>query len=556
MKLAIFLLALSSTILTFFVFLPFSQHITNALPDSVDPLFYAWNLSHNIQSATHGFADLLDTNIFYPETNTLAFSDTLFAQTVMTAPVLVLTQNPVLAENLYVLATFPLSAIAMFFLAYYLTRHAWASALAGLFFAFSYPRLSQIGHLPAISSQWLPLVFLSLIQYLRELRFTHLALMFFWFLLTITSTVYFGIFLIPLVLIIILFEAKIALIQQYLRDVAILILPALVILFIVLFPYIRLRAEYSGIKRSLEDSARLSAVPRDYASVLPTSWLSDLGFPTNTNERALSLTATLLIVAAGSIITADKRHRKTIWIFNSVAIVAFVLSLGPYVNGFRMPYYYLYKMFPLLQSVRVPARWSIFVVLGLAVSAAFALSRVLVKPQHKVIGLSVALLFLTEIWQTRTPFITVPLKDNLPPVYEMIINAPDDSIIVELPFHPEWTGSRMENQLQLTYEEVTENDVYALEAYRTYFSAFHGKRMLNGYSGYFPNVYHDHASVFDKFPTPEAIAALEKRRVRYILIHASQYVNDSYSDIERKIKRYPELTLVAQFGTDYVYEVR
>lgn len=532
MKLAIFLLALSSTILTLLIFLPFSRHITNALPDSVDPLFYAWNLSHNLQSAGRGFTDLLDTNIFYPETNTLAFSDTLFAQTIVTAPILLLTKNPVLAENLYVLATFPLSTLTMFFLSYYLTRHTWASALSGLFFAFSYPRLSQIGHMPAISSQWLPLVFLYLIKYLREQKIKNLILLFFWFLASITSTVYFGIFLIPLAVLVALFEAKRNLMPKYLRDMAIIIVPTLVILAIALFPYIRLRAEYPGIKRSLEDSARLSAMPRDYVSVLPTSWLSDLGFATNTNERALYPTLTLATLALPAVFSS----------WGIFTLVAFALS-------FPGPYAMLYAIYPFLQSVRVPARFSIFVILGLSILAAYTLGRIKNKSWYAI----VLLLFLTEVWQTQTPFVVIP---NPPPVYEMIKTAPEDTIIIELPLHPEWLGKRMEEQLQLTYDEVTENDVYALEAYRTYFSAFHGKLMLNGYSGYFPNVYHDHAGVFDKFPTPEAIAALEKRRVRYILIHASQYVNDSYSFVERKIKRYPELTLVAQFGTDYVYEVR
>jgi len=80
--------------------------------------------------------------------------------------------------------------------------------------------------------------------------------------------------------------------------------------------------------------------------------------------------------------------------------------------------------------------------------------------------------------------------------------------------------------------------------------------MLNGYSGYFPNVYHDHTIVFDTFPTQEAITILEKRRVRFILIHADQYVNIPYSEIKRQIQHFPELKLVDRFGTDYVYEIR
>lgn len=566
MKKLIFSLTAVSTAITFFLFLPYSSNISSALPNSVDPLFYAWNLSHNVRSATQRFKDLLDTNIFYPETNTLAFSDTLFAQTLFTAPIIVLTENPVLAENLYILSTFPMAALAMFFLSYYLTGHAWASALSGLFYAFSYPRLSQIGHLPAISSQWLPLFFLYLIKYLRKEKLVNLAVSFFWYVLSITSTVYFGIFLIPLAAVVFMLEVigrPFTRIGRIMRNFFILGIPAIVILVIVLFPYIRLRAEYPGIKRSLEDSAKLSAVPIDYISVLPTSWLGDIGFPVNTNERSLYPTITLLSLALFSFVIAMKSQRKTVLIFGLIAAGAFVLSFGPFISpeantaspSNRLPYYYLYKIFPLLQSVRVPARWSIFVILGLSALASITLSRLMKQPERKYIGVLIALVFLAEVWQTQTPFVSVPLGNNLPPVYRFIESAPDDSIIVEVPFHPEWTGRPMEDQLRLSYNEISENDVFAMEAYRTYFSSYHRKRMLNGYSGYFPNIYHDHASIFDKFPTPHAIEILRQLRIRYILVHADQYTSQPFLDVERFIRKYPMLKKVQQFGDDHVYEL-
>jgi hypothetical protein len=509
----------------------------------------------------------MDTNIFYPEPNTLAFSDSLFAQTIMTSPILFLTGNPLLAENIYIYSTFPLSALTMFLLSFYLTNHIWASVLTGIMYAFSYPRISQIGHLPALSSQWLPLFFLYLIRWIREKNFANLVWTFLWYLLSITSTVYFGIFLLPLTLLAAFIEylgAPMVTAKTLLKHIVIISIPALIILSLVLYPYIRLRQDYPGIKRSLADTAPLSAKPIDYLSVLPTSWLSDIGFPTNTNEHPLYPTMTLAILTLGAFIWHEKKNRKTIFLFGTLAFVAFILSLGPYLEipkegaqalQLRMPYYYVYKLFPLFQSVRVPARFSIFVILAMASCASFFLARAIKQPKHTVVGLLVVFLFLTEVWQTQIPFVKIPRLQELPPAYDLVKNAPPESIIVEIPFHPEWIGKRMEDQLMLTYPELTENDVYASEAYRTYFSAFHKKRMLNGYTGYFPNVYHDHSSVFDKFPTPDAIKTLEKRNVKYILIHAAQYANEPYSDIARKIREYPQLKLVAQFDTDYVYEL-
>ena len=567
MKKSLLLLLLASTILTFLLFLPFSRFISNALPNSVDPLLYAWNLAHNTQSATHKFSDLLDTNIFYPETNTLAFSDTLYAQTLMTAPIIVLTKNPILAENLYILSTFPIAAIAMFFLSYYLTQSTWASMISAFFYAFSYPRLAQIGHLPALSSQWLPLFFLFLIKYIRQGKFINLVLMFLWYLISIASTVYFGVFLIPLGVIILLFEGfgtSFQRIFRIVRDGFILLLPAVILIILVLFPYIRLRAEYPGIRRSLEDSAKLSAAPADYVSVLPTSWLGGIGFPTNTNEHPLYPTFTLVALALLALIVTEKKHRKTMWGFALVTAFAFLLSFGPYANLstnpshaaiIRLPYYYLYKIFPLLQSIRVPARFSIFVILGLAVCSAFSLSKLFRTPRSIGIGIIVVMIYLSEIWQVRTPFVFIPLWNKAPPVYHFIANQPANSIIVELPLRNETSGNIMEHQLMLGYNDLTELDTYATEAYRTYFSAFHGKRMLNGYSGYFPNIYHDHASTLTSFPSEESIDMLQKAGVRYILLHGNEYDNDRFAEIELSIPDYPMLKKVQQFGNDYVYEL-
>ena len=358
---------------------------------------------------------------------------------------------------------------------------------------------------------------------------------------------YFGVFLIPLAPVIGIFEVKKENIGTLIRQFLIILLPAATILVILLFPYIRLRAEYPGIRRSLEDAVRLSAMPVDYASVLPTSWLSDIGFPVNTNERALYPTLILVGLALLSL-------RKKSPGFLLLAAAAGILSFGPYLGTVRLPYYYLYKLYPLLESIRVPARFSIFMILGLAVAASFTMAKI--EKKNKGILIIILFIFLAEAWQVQTPAVRVPTPKELPPVYSFIENAPADSIIAELPLIPEWNSVRMEDQLDLRHQDVNENTVYALEAYRTYFSAYHNKRMLNGYSGYFPNIYHDHSIALDKFPTREGIDMLTKTRVRYILIHSSEYVNVPYSEVERKIREFPELKLVKQFGADYVYEIR
>lgn len=548
MKKFLAMFSLFCVTVTCIIFLPFSRTIDRALPNAIDPIFYAWNLDHNLQSATRGFGDLLDTNIFYPEGNTLAFSDTLFAQTVLTAPIIYITKNPVLAENLYILATFTLSALSMFFLSYYVTRHAWASALSGLFFAFSYPRLAQIGHLPMVSSQWLPLFVLFLLKYLKSGSWKLLLITFLFYILNITSSVYFGVFLLPVA--VIAFFVEPGKWRRIVKSLIVWFIPMAIVLGILLSPYIRLKAEYPTIRRSLEDTGRLSAHLRDYATVLPTSLVANLGiFHVDVNEKPLYPTLTLLVLAVLGIFLGWKKQKKYIIFFSASAFIAFVLSLGPTTQN--SAYSLLYKIFPLMQIVRVPARFSIIVIFSLAGLATIGLSRI----NKKKVFIIACILFLVEVWQINTPSVPIPVGKNIPDVYQWLKSKPDNDIIVELPLRPLWRGISMEDQLTRTYRETRDEDVYASETYRIYFSTIHYKRMLNGYSGFFPQIYHDQAGLLDNFPSPQSIAMLERQRVRYILIHAWQYTDKKYPDIQRQLTEYPNLRLVEQFGDDYVYEL-
>lgn len=563
------LLFFGSLAFTFLIFLPWSLNITNALTNVIDPLFYAWNISHNTQAILAGGKNLLNTNIFFPEPNTLAFSDTLFTQTLFTAPIIMLTNNPILAENIYLLFTFPLAVISMYALVSYLVKNHIAAVCAGIFYAFSYPRLSQIGHMPALSSQWLPLIILFLLKFLSDGNIRNLILAFVFYFLSLNCTVYFGVFVIPFGALIIVAYAyhwirkkKIPLLTDRVKKILLFTLPFCILIGISLYPYIRLKAEIPGIKRGIEDTQYLKAKPIDYLTVLPTSLTARLAFPQAINEHVLFPTFTLLILACLSFYRPTKRSKNSIVLFCLISVIAFLLSLGidqevslfGYSYKITLPYFYLYYLFPPLQIVRVPARFAIFVILGLSVLAGISIQK-LYSSKYKFLIPIFLLLFLIEIAQTGTPSVTVATYDAVPPVYEWLKHELPTTIIAELPLKRLEKGILMEEQLMLPYTKLKEYDVYAMETYRTYFSGFHQKRMINGYSGFFPTVYHDNAKYLETFPNDDAMYALTTRNVRYIIIHAWQYTNTAWQQVEENIQLYKNIKFVRQFGDDYVYEI-
>lgn len=510
---------------------------------------------------------MLNTNIFYPLTNTIAYSDTLWAQSILTSPIIWATNNPILAENIAVLVSFPLSAISFFLLAYYLTSNTLASAIGGLFFAFSYPRLAQIGHLPMITSQWLPLYFLSLFKFLSDGKRRNFILLALWYLLSLTSSLYFGVLLIPIT-VLVLFIDLVRLIQNRTlntykkRALAILpvIVPFILMIGIAMFPYIRLKAEFPEIRRNLDEVTHLRAAPIDYISVLPASLLASV-LPNNTNEHALFPTLTVLLLALMGVLLYRKKKSFFLYSFLCIAFVSVILSLGNEqafsignfsTGALTLPYTWLYYLSPLFQTIRVPARFSIFVILSLSVLAVFGIDHLFKRKKTTLIAILV-LLFLIEIWQVNTTFITVPLR--LPPVYQWISEQSEPMIVAEMPVSLFWHGSNMESQLSKSYDELYQSDTYVLETYRIYFSSFHRKRMINGYSGFFPDSYNRLTETLENFPSLQSIDALQSIGVTHAVVHLWQYPDIKRDGIKKTLEMIPFLTLVYSNQNDFVYKI-
>ena len=140
--------------------------------DLGDSLLNCWILAWNGErllrllggdlTALQGF---YDTNIFHPQPLTLAYSETLFAQTLQILPVYALTKNLILCYNLLVVSTFVLSGVGAYLLARDLTGDWRAGFAAGLIFAFLPWRYAQMPHLQVLSTQWMPLALFGLRRY-------------------------------------------------------------------------------------------------------------------------------------------------------------------------------------------------------------------------------------------------------------------------------------------------------------------------------------------------------------------------------------------------------
>jgi len=159
------------TSLTLVMTYPLVRHFATSVPgppwDNFVWLYDLWWFKHSLVDL-HQWP-VFNPEMFYPFGYELTLSETMLANKALIFPVLML-GNEVLAFNSLLFLSFVLSGLGMYLLVTYLTGSKWAGVIAGVIFAYCPYRMHAMaaGWLPLISTQWIPLLFLSLERMLRE----------------------------------------------------------------------------------------------------------------------------------------------------------------------------------------------------------------------------------------------------------------------------------------------------------------------------------------------------------------------------------------------------
>jgi hypothetical protein len=148
------------------VTLALGRHVLGSLAtriasDAGDPVLnasiLAWNATHSPWTdAWYQFP------IFFPLANALTLSEHLLGVSLIASPVYWATGSAIAAYNVALLLSYPICGVAMFALVWRLTRSAPAAFLAGLAYAFTPYRASQLPHVQMLTMFWAPLALLGL----------------------------------------------------------------------------------------------------------------------------------------------------------------------------------------------------------------------------------------------------------------------------------------------------------------------------------------------------------------------------------------------------------
>jgi hypothetical protein len=220
-----------------------------------------------------------------------------------------------------------------------------------------------------------------------------------------------------------------------------------------------------------------------------------------------------------------------------LTILAILLSIGPPLGLWPLVYW-----MPGFSFIRVPSRFTILGMLGLAVLAGIGFDRVRarLRPEHRLAaGLVVGTLLMAE-------FLAIPLEVNpytvdIPRIDRWLASQPGPFAIAELPLPDPANPGEFERR----------QTAYMMHA------TAHWQKTVHGYSGFRAPV---HELIFQNlrdFPTDEGLRRLALLGVARIVVHTELYGPGEWPAVEARIGRFADwLRLEHVEGPGRVYSLR
>lgn len=525
---------IGSTLLTVVVTYPIAFKMTHAgRIDNADGRFSVWNVAWVARTLVKDPRHVFDANIFYPHRSTLAYSEANLGAGALAAPVYWLTRgNPYAAHNFAVLVGFILAATGTYYLVRHLTADRRAAAVSAIGFAFCPYVFSHTSHIQLMMTAGLPFSMLAFHRLADRPTAGRGAVLGLAMGLQALFCGYYGVFLILMIgyaIIVVATRRKQWTHPRFWAAVAIAALVAIVLVLPAFIPYLSLQGDL-GFSRTLDDARRFSArwpgylASSSYAHVwmlrfLP-SWGSEVVFP--------GFVVTTLGIAGAWLARQTRRGELTL-IYGGFAVLACWLSFGPAAGLYTV----LYNVVPVFDLLRVPGRFGVVVVFGLAVLAGLAVSSLLSRRRHP--NMMAAILCLVT---TGELFVGLEVQEAPPvePVYRMLATLPPQPVI-EMPFYYPQVG-------------VYQHTKYMLA------STSHWMPLVNGYSDYIPPDFFQNVMVLATFPSRDAFKILESNRVRYAVLHLYGYNSQNRNDVLRRLAEFePYLRPLYYDDTTRLYEI-
>jgi len=532
---SIWLIAALYSVLTILLTFPLAFHPGSTLVGS-DPDYdlFMWTLAWDTHAFTNQPFGIFDANIYFPYRHTLAYSENLIGSAFLAAPVLWLSNNPILAVNLVALSSVVLCGLGAYVLGRRLGLGWTAAFVCGLIYAFAPARFFRIAQIHLTAVQWIPLTLAFLHSYFETGRRRDLWLACAFFSLQALTTGHGAVFLLLAVICLIAYRLIRGEPLDAVRRLRDLSLPGLLLLApaaLVVIPYRIVQVEM-GLRRVLGD---LAPTPQSFLAS-PThvqTFLLSLFPDAHVMERASAMLfpgfLTVLLAIVAFLPRAAPALRETVRFYGLLTVLSLLLA-----SALIWPYVY---WLPGMNFIRVPSRFIILTTLALAVLAGVGTERLLARAtprRRRLLAMAIPSLLLLEF--LAIPFKVVPYEIRIPAADRWLKGQSQPFVVAEVP-------------------------VVLLDRYQTMFmfhSMAHWQKTVHGYSGMRPELHERLYRELRTFPDQASLDHLTQLGVTYVVVHIDMYQDPSeWEAVEQRLAQHASrLQLEYQDKTARVYRLK
>ncbi|MGI0090253.1 MAG: hypothetical protein ACREBS_00960 [Nitrososphaerales archaeon] len=576
----VFLLYILATILFTW---PLAQNFTTFVNGNQMDVFHElWYLRLG-STAPFGPFFLFSTSSSYYPTGVPLYFQVISPFNTLVFGVLARFFGEIVAYNLLYMFTFYFGAYATYVLVYYLTNNKYGAFFAGLAFAFAPIHTGQgLAHLNIMSSEFIPLFLYFLIRMAREVSMWNPVYSAIALILNAMCDLHMLLICTAILIVFVAYylfaQRRMILNRPFIKRLGIMIVLSGLLGFIV---YFQTAYGLLFVPKSIGSTSSivefLSAKSADiYSFFLPpsgnpffrsyTAQYYNLIYPNSalpTSPLDAYLGVSVVTMAIVGIIAY--RHKREIYLWLILAVVGFLLALGPYVHveGVVTPipalWAYLYYLVPIFNSFRAPYRFDYITALGLAILAGYGISTIMSKiderRRKRTNGIALATLKLLVMFLLClvlvAEFLTIPYPEFYGPVpnfYQTLANDPSNFTVLEVPTQARWS-------LYLYYESaynapLINGNVPRIPRYPQSF--LEATPFINELGHYRPG----RASQDIINGTPSAIALapyiLAQYNIRYVILHKDLFRNStayiSYAQLVSQVAGapiYQDSTIIA-----------
>jgi hypothetical protein len=545
-----------------FIFRSLLLNYSTNLIDWRDYSYITWVINQNIgHIKTLDFANIFNTNAFFPYKNTVFLSDTLFTQSLIGLPFSFLTKNPVAIFNLIFFTTFIFNYLSAYLLWKTIFKNSFIGFVGSITTVFSPIFFTQIGHFQMLYF-WPTLLSIYILMKHRDyLDIKRLFLLGVLLLLQFLASVYISVFLgVTLVLYFLI---------RLLSKRTIRPIENIVVIFLIFFflggvfieGYFNTQKQFNA-QRDYGEYIAYSAHLSDY--IFPqqkgilyqnrffAKWLSynkhNIGELASFPGIALSIGAFLGLVYIKNEkknISFNISKSKNSYLFLCLILVGFIFSLGPRINfngtfsGIPLPYTIFVNKIPIFEVIRGTSRWSFLLYIGLI----YFFLRYL-KYTKTIIKLFIVVILIVEI----IPLSIVSQRDSYITPQDHVLKSicsKSKTVILEIPVtHFDASGGIANGLSYITKRLLA--------------SEYNKCNLVNGYSGYdLPSIQktmNDLIISTKSKNTSNFMQTIIQTGANIIVINENNLNSDLYSNLQEVVSKLENRKMLNKVG-DGLYQV-